>query len=94
MVEYIALILVIIFSFLIVRGFAFFLKHSVKFREKLLERVPMSIIRVIAAFVALVFGAIFLLQMTYTGRYNLIFLIISVLALAFSFRRTQDMEEK
>jgi uncharacterized membrane protein YesL len=93
MANFLALILVIVFSFVIVRGSTFLLKRSVKFREKLLERVPMSIIRVIAAFVAMVFGGIFLFQMTYTGRYNLIFLIISVLALVFSLRKLQDEEK-
>jgi len=51
--------------------------------------------RAIAIIAAFVFGLIYLIEITFLGKFHSIFLLIAVIALVYSFRKPQDdVEEK
>lgn len=62
-------------------------------RNVLLPRVTKRS-RAIAIIAAFVFGLIYFIEITFLDKFHSIFLLIAVIALVYSFRKPQDMEEK
>ena len=50
--------------------------------------------RAIAIIAAFIFGSIYFIEITFLEKFHSIFLLIAIIALAYSFRRPQDTEEK
>lgn len=50
--------------------------------------------RGIAIIAAFVFGSIYLIEITFLGKFHSIFLLIAVIALVYSFRKPQDDAEE
>jgi hypothetical protein len=50
--------------------------------------------RAIAIIIAFIFGMAYLIETSFLERFHVILLVIAIIALAYSFRKPQDTEEK
>ena len=94
MKEYIILILIIIGAFGLVGWLSvlFQRRFNVK-RSPFMPRVTKKS-RAIAIISAFIFGMIYFIEITFLEKFHSIFLLIAVIALTYSFRKPQDVEEK
>ena len=48
----------------------------------------------IAIIIAFIFGMVYFIETSFLERFHIVFLVIAIIALAYSFRKPQDTEEK
>ena len=94
MKEYIVLILIIVSSFALVGWLSVLFQRRFNLKgAPFLPRVSKRS-RAIAIVAAFVFGLAYFIEITFLKQFHSIFLLIAIMALVYSFRKPQDMEEK
>ena len=92
MTEYIIFILIIVGAFFLGGWLSKFFQRRFKVpRINLIPRVTRRS-RAIAILLAFVFGMAYFIETTFLNQYHIIFLMIAIIALAYSFRKRQDEE--
>ena len=92
MKEYLVLILIIVGAFGLVAWLSVLFQRRFNFqRNYLLPRVTKKS-RAIAIIAALIFGMVYFVEITFLEKFHSIFLLIAIIALIYSFRKTQDEE--
>lgn len=90
----IILALVIIGAFALIGGLSYMFQRRFNLqRNPMLPRVTKRS-RAIAIITAFIFGFIYFIEITFLEQFHSIFLLISIIALVYSFRKPQDAEEK
>ena len=94
MKEAIILILVIVGAFAIVGWLSVLYQRKFNIKNSpFMPRVTKRS-RAIAIVAAFVFGLAYFIETTFLEQFHSIFLLIAIMALVYSFRKPQDMEEK
>ena len=92
--DFLILILIIIGAFALNGWLSKLLRQRFNQRKNFqLPRVTQKS-RAIAIFAAFIFGGIYFIETTFLQRFHIIFLVIAIIALVYSFRRPQEGEEK
>ena len=94
MKDYIILILIIIGAFAIVGWLSVLYQRRFNLKQSPFMPVVTKKSRAIATVSAFVFGLIYFIEITFFEKFHSIFLLIAIIALLYSFRKPQDMEEK
>jgi Ca2+/Na+ antiporter len=94
MKEAIILILVIVGAFVLIGWLSHLFQRRFNLKNSpFFPRVTRRS-RAIAIIAAFIFGLIYFIEITFLEQFHSIFLLIAIIALVYSFRKPQDMEEK
>lgn len=94
MKEAIILILIIIGAFALIGWLSYLFQRRFNLRNTpFMPRVTKRS-RAIAIIVAFFFGMVYFIEISFLEQFHSIFLLIAIIALVYSFRKPQDIEEK
>lgn len=94
MKEIIVPILIIVAAFAMTGWLSRFYQKRFNLQRNFLSVRVTKKSQAIAIIVAFIFGMAYFIETTFLERFHIIFLVIAIIALAYSFRKPQDMEEK
>lgn len=94
MKEIIVPILIIVASFALIGWLSRFYQRRFNLQRNFLSVRVTKRSQAIAIIVAFIFGMAYFIETSFLGKFHIVFLIIAIIALAYSFRKPQDTEEK
>jgi hypothetical protein len=94
MKEIIVPILIIVGAFALIGWLSRFYQQRFNLQRNFLSVRVTKKSRAIAIIIAFIFGMAYLIETSFLERFHVILLVIAIIALAYSFRKPQDTEEK
>jgi uncharacterized membrane protein YoaK (UPF0700 family) len=94
MKEIIVPILIIVASFALIGWLSRFYQRRFNLQRNFLSVRVTKKSQAIAIIIAFIFGTAYFIETSFLERFHVILLVIAIIALAYSFRKPQDTEEK